>query len=107
MIGTLTGMVFGIITEIVNTRISQLMCVIFGVLICAMLAILFHLIFGIQVGFSFENTKIAPSGLSAGIYETYPFGIGIPTIIYILTGGWANWRFYSKIILQKMEQNKR
>ena len=94
--GILTGIILGLFAANLKRYFSRLSFAVFSIAICVLLVGLFHLVFGVQIVLSFQTVPVSPSYLSAGIYETYPFYIGIPTIIYILTGGWAGWELYPK-----------
>ena len=78
---------------------SSITSILLGIAFCAVITALTHFIFNIQVVLSFASTST--DYMSFGVYETYPFFIGIPSIIYTLAGGWASWRIYKK---SKVEQ---
>jgi MFS family permease len=94
IIGGLTGACLGVLTEKTKGHISKYPFVLLCITSCLVAIILIHLLFQIPVSLSFEisNTDF----LSFGIYESYPFCLGIPSVIYILTGGWIGWKLYSK-----------
>jgi hypothetical protein len=84
-------MYIGKLVEITKERVSKYIFVSICVLSCLVIAILFHLVFHIPVILSFQY----PAAADFGVYETYPFSIGIPTIIYVLTGGLVSSKLYS------------
>ena len=49
----------------------------------------------ILVGIS--GIGFAGLGLFPGVYETYPFVIGIPSVIYVFTGILVGWNLYHKV----------
>ncbi len=91
-LGTLTGMFLGGLAAITKRRISKYFFVAFCILSCTAMAILIHLFLKIPVTLSFQN----PSANGMAIYLTYPFHVGVPSIIYILAGGWIGSQLYSK-----------
>ena len=98
ILGALTGMYLGKLVEIAKERISKYFLVSLCILFCLVIAILIHLFFQIPIVLSFQSPSSDYHSL--GVYETYPFSIGIPSIIYILTGGWIGWQLYSKAPIQ-------
>jgi hypothetical protein len=97
ILGALTGMCLGKFAEIANERISKYLFTLLCVLFCLTAAILIHLFFQIPITLSYH---LPFDNLFIGIYETYPVSIGIPSVIYILTGGWVGWKLYSKASAQ-------
>lgn len=95
--GILTGVFLEKFVRRFNHFLSVPIVILSGVIICIAITVLSHYLFGIQINFSFVNVSTGP--LRFGIYETYPFYIGIPSMIYIFSGGWAGWYIYKKIIL--------
>ncbi len=96
LIGSLTGAIVGLIAETSFAKqISRMGFSFVGMIVCAVIAISVHILFGIKIILSFEPS----SNYSTGIFETYPFLFGIPTLIYILAGGWFGWNVYSKFII--------
>jgi len=55
-------------------------------LICALIVLLIHIIFQLKVDFSLS--------LSTNILQNYMWIIGIPSIGYIIAGGWFGWKIY-------------
>lgn len=96
ILGILTGMLLGKFVELTIGRASKYFVVISCALLCVIIAVLIHLFFDIPIVFSFQPPTTQPQYLSMGIYETYPFYMGIPTIVYVLAGGWAGWQLYLK-----------
>ena len=94
ILGALTGMCLGKFAEIARERISKYWFTLICVLSCFVIVTLIHLIFQIPVTLSFH---LPFDSLFIGIYETYPVYIGIPSVIYILTGGWIGWKLYSNV----------
>lgn len=92
IIGIFTGFLLGILTDRLKNKISSITIVLLGITVCTVITVLTHYIFNLQVTFSFANSS--SSYMNFGIYETYPFYMGIPSIIYILSGGWASWYIY-------------
>jgi hypothetical protein len=89
--GVLTGMFLAVIISKYKRLLSSITSVLLGMALCAVITVLTHFLFNIPVTLSF----VYPStSYGLGIYETYPFYIGIPSIIYILSGGWASWYIY-------------
>lgn len=106
VLGTLTGMMLGKFANIFIGRMSKYFLAFSCALLSTMIAILIHLFFDIQIGFSFQQSPIAESNyLSMGIFETYPFYMGIPTILYIFAGGWTGWQLYLKSLVQMGKEN--
>jgi hypothetical protein len=97
IIGGLTGACLGVLTEKTRGYISKYHFVLLCVTSCLVVIILIHLLFQIPISLSFEisNTEFP----SLGIYESYPFCLGIPSVIYIITGGWTGWKLYSKAFI--------
>jgi hypothetical protein len=96
IIGLLTGIIIGWIVEFKFTKkFSKITFLLASIATCSLIAVLIHILFDINIVLSFEP----PSGpYSLGYLENYPFLFGIPTIIYVLAGGWFGWKIYSKFI---------
>ena len=94
IIGALTGTYLGILAETTRGRISKYLFVLLCIASCLVVVILIHLLFQIHTTLSFQTSN--SDYLSMGIYESYPMYMGIPSVIYILTGGWIGWKLYSK-----------
>jgi len=104
ILGILTGMLLGKFAEIFKRRISKYFLIFSSALLCIIIAVLIHLFFDINIVFSFQQPPTTESHyFSMGIYETYPFYMGIPTILYILAGGWTGWQLYLKSLSQMDE----
>jgi hypothetical protein len=97
IIGALTGACLGVLAEKTRGRISKYPFVLLCFTSCLVAIIFIHLLFQIPLTLSFEisNTEF----LSFGIYESYLFRLGIPSVIYILTGGWIGWKLYPKAFI--------
>ncbi len=93
--GTLTGFLLSELASLIRKRISITIFVVSGIALCTMIVVFFHVAFHVHVALSFVNTSSSES--SFGIYESYPFSLGIPSIIYLLTGGWASWYIYKRL----------
>jgi hypothetical protein len=101
ILGILTGMLLGKFFEITIGRISKYFLVFSCALLCMIIASLIHRFFDISIVFSFElPVTTQPQYLSMGIYQTYPFYMGIPSLVYVLTGAWAGWQLYLKSGIQ-------
>lgn len=96
IIGLLTGIIIGRIVEFKFTKMfSKATFLLASIVVCGLIAALIHILFDVKIVLSFEP----PSGpYSLGYIQTYPFLFGIPTIIYILAGGWFGWKIHSKVI---------
>jgi len=96
IIGFMTGRIIYAVAESKFTNFfSRVSFAFTSMLICGLIALLIYTFFGIKIDLSFE----APINyLSFGFLQTYPFVLGMPTIIYILAGGWFGWNIYSKNI---------
>ncbi|HEX2697461.1 MAG TPA: hypothetical protein VHM28_07095 [Anaerolineales bacterium] len=94
IVGFLTGRIISRLAESdASRRLSSTVFALISMLICGLIAFLIHVMFEIKIDFSFE----APvSYLSFGFLQTYPFSFGIPSIIYILAGGWFGSRIYPR-----------
>jgi hypothetical protein len=93
-IGAMTGLCIGTIAKSgfgrkANKNIFILTCMTS----CGLIAVFIHVIFKIKIILSFE--PINNSYYSLGVLESYLFLFGIPTIIYILAGGWFGWKIHS------------
>ena len=106
IIGILTGMLLGKFVEMLVGRLSKYLLVLSCVVLCIILAVLIHLFFDVQIVFSFQPPQANQSQyFSMGIFETYPFYMGIPTIVYVLAGGWTGWKLYLKSLAYTDEKN--
>jgi hypothetical protein len=107
--GTYTGLILGVTAELLGSRISRGAYVLLSLMICVGIAVLTHLVFRIPVVLSFESLPpsftrrstflniflgFGPGSLAP--YDSYLFWIGLPTIIYLFTGGWIGSRLYNK-----------
>ena len=105
ILGILSGMLLGKFVEIAIGRISKYFLVFSCALLCMIIAILIHLFFDIHIVFSFQPPPTTQSNyFSMGIFGTYPFYMGIPTIVYVLAGGWIGWQLYLKSLIHMDEQ---
>ena len=100
ILGTITGMFIGKIAEIIKERIPKYFFVSLSIFSCLVIAILLHLFFHIPVVLSFQPPLVS----EFDIYDTYPFYTGIPTVIYVLTGGWVGSQLYSKTVIKIVKQ---
>ena len=99
IIGILTGTCLGIFTKFAQRKqISKYFFVLLCVFFCMVAVIGIHLLFQIPITLSFDPPS---HEFSLGTYETYPFLIGIPSIIYIFTGGWIGQQLYSSEFLKR------
>jgi hypothetical protein len=106
ILGILTGMLLGKFVEIFIGHLSKYSIVISCASLCMVIAILIHIFFDIPIVFSFQPTPTAQASyFSLGVFETYPFYMGIPTILYVFAGGWTGWQLYLKSRIQGIEQN--
>ena len=97
IIGGWTGMIMGTIAKSRLARqTSKTFFVSMSLLTCSLTAIFIHSFFRINIVLSFEPST--SSGISSGIFGTYPFLFGIPTIIYIIAGGWFEKTIYSRFL---------
>jgi hypothetical protein len=93
--GVFTSLLLALLIGKFKHLFSSITSILLGIAFCAVITALTHFIFSIPVVLSFANTST--DYMSFGVYETYPFFIGIPSIIYTLAGGWASWRIYKKL----------
>jgi hypothetical protein len=100
--GVLTGTLIGVMVGCIKMRVSRYTVVILSVFVCVLISFLSYRFFGIHPVLSFENESF----YSLGIYETFPFTTGFPTIIYIFAGGWGGWQLYSKMLEQIEEPSE-
>ena len=97
IIGMLTGAIIGEIAESRFARKnSKFVFILMSLMICFLVTLFVHILFRIKIVLSFE--PLVNSYYSLGPLESYPFLFGIPTIIYIIAGGWFGWKIYSKFI---------
>jgi len=91
--GVVTGYLLGLLIVNFKYRRSSLTFILLGIALCTMVTTLSHVIFNIHITLSFGYSS---SILLGSALESYPFRIGIPSIIYILSGGWASWYVFKK-----------
>ena len=92
-IGAMTGIFLGYLAKRFVKMMPIHLYLAIAVCFCLVVVIGFHILVGIPIELSFQSSS---SPYSSGVYETYPFSIGIPSTIYVLTGIWVGWRLYSK-----------
>jgi hypothetical protein len=94
IIGVVTGAGLSLLVSHLRERISTTTSFMLGFTFCIGMMVLVHLIFNVEVRFSFVDfsANIVPFG----IYGTYPFFIGLPSIIYVLSGGWASYNLFKR-----------
>ena len=90
--GCVTGFLLGIAIKYLGNWLSSTSMILLGILLCIILVVISHLIFHVQITFSFFNSSSRHSYDS--IYQTYLFSIGLPSVLYSLSGGWASWFIY-------------
>ena len=93
--GILTGFLIGILVRRFQDHFFRITLIMAGIILCAIVAAMSHYILGIHATFDFVNRAIG-YGSAGTLYETYPFYIGVPSIIYTLSGGWATWYIYKE-----------
>ncbi len=87
IIGALTGMCLGMLAKLAQRKhISKYFFVLLCALFCIVAVILIHLLFQIPITLSFEPPSYE---FTLGTYDSYPFIIGIPSIIYVFIVGWC------------------
>ena len=100
-IGAMTGMFLGYLAKRFVKVMPKHLYLAIAVCFCLVVVIGIHLLVGIPIELSFQTSS---SPYSSGAYETYPFSIGIPSMIYMLMGIWVGWRLYSKADSQINEE---
>ncbi|MGB8646789.1 MAG: hypothetical protein WCF84_16230 [Anaerolineae bacterium] len=101
--GTITGAILEGLANRLQNKFSVHAFIMISILLCLVIAILSHYLFAIQPDFTGKN-MIEPDDsdsrygrlLETQFFETYPFYIGVPTLIYVIMGGWAGGRLYRK-----------
>jgi hypothetical protein len=106
IIGAMTGMYFGQLAKLIGEIMPRHLFLALCVSSCLVVIILFHIWLKIPITLSFQSPD-SISFPSIGVYGTYPFFIGIPSVIYALTGIWFGWKFHSKVGIQRIEQAER
>jgi hypothetical protein len=101
IIGALTGLYIGQLTKLFGEIIPRHLFLALCVSFCLVVVISFHTLLRIPVTLSFQSSD---SALDIGVYGTYPFSIGIPSVIYVLLGIWVGWTFHSKVGIQSTDQ---
>ena len=105
IIGALTGMYIGQLAKLTGARLPRHLFLMLCVSFCLVVILLFHIFFKIPIILSFQNsTPPTSSGSSLGVYETYPFAIRIPSVIYVVMGIWEGGKLYSKVSTHENEQ---
>jgi ABC-type uncharacterized transport system permease subunit len=99
--GSITGTILGAIVATLKKRTSSILVICYGLLVCIVIAVLSHLLFQVHVDLS-SLTHFVSSPYD-DFYQTYFISLGLPTIIYILSGGWAAWFIYVRV--KKNESN--
>jgi hypothetical protein len=93
VIRALTGRCLSVPAKTTSEHLSKYLFILLCVVSCLIVVILIHIMFQVPITLSFQGSL---SEYSLGVYESYSFSIGIPSVIYILTGGWIGWKIYSK-----------
>jgi len=101
--GVLTSLFLALLIVKFKHLFYSITSILLGVALCATITALTHFIFSIPVVLSFNSMSADYDSFS--VYVTYPFFIGIPSIIYTLVGGWASWRIYQKLKVEQIEQS--
>jgi hypothetical protein len=91
-IGAMTGMFLGYLAKRFVKMMPIQLYLAIAVGFCLVIAIGVHILVGIPIELSFQSSS---SPYSSNVYETYLFSIGIPSMIYVLTGIWVGWRLHS------------
>jgi len=94
LLAEFTGLILGILARLLNKRISRFAFVAVCLGVCISLAITLYVIIRTHMAFSIKDFSSGDRFI--GIYATYPFWLGIPSVIYILAGGWVSWKLYDK-----------
>lgn len=98
--GIATGAIIGIIANRVTGHVTKIVFVLASTLVYLTIVILSHYLLGIQAAISLE--PMSPSRFF-GVYESYLFCFGIPSIVYILAGVCVSWWFYDS---QQLSTNR-
>ena len=104
IIGALTGMYIGQLAKLTGARLPRYLFLMLCISLCLVVIILIHVFFKIPIVLSFQNSTPPTSSGSLGVYETYPFAIGIPSLIYLVMGIWGGGKLYSKVSTHENEQ---
>jgi hypothetical protein len=68
------------------------------ILSCLSIVILFHVLFKIPIVLSSQNLS---NDKYIGGFTAYPFLVGIPSLLYIFTGGLVGLRLYTQTTVKK------
>ena len=101
-LGGITGFWLGVFTKTASQRFSKNIFVSLCALSCLCVVLLIHGLFKIPLTFSFQGLS---SDEFIGGFTSYPFLIGVPSLIYIFTGGWIGLRLYLQTTVKIDEQN--
>lgn len=109
VLGSLTGGIIGEFWACIGHRLGSRIFPLIALAFCLSVVVGFHLIFRIHVDFSIPTLQLDSNGFymdSLGLLVSYPFLLGIPSILYILIGGLGSYFFWSfgKIKINETEK---
>jgi len=97
LLGGFSGMLIGLLAEIpYANKIPKFVFSLLSSFLCGTIAVLIHIVFKVQASLDSTKSFMQSDFLDSYLFS-YPFLFGVPTIIYILAGGWLGWNIYSKI----------
>lgn len=97
ILGIITGLVIGLLSKLLSNRLSIKNFIILSSIVCTAIIIALHwLIFDFS---TFWRTAIMQESyfeFGMRIIDKYYYLFGLPSLIYIVSGGWVGKRLYSK-----------
>ena len=97
VLGTLTGGLIGELWEHIGRRVEGSVFALLGLALCALLVVGLHIVFKLKVDLTIPPVQLQPSEWmsdSLGLLVSYPFLLGLPSIVYILAGAWGSFVFW-------------
>jgi len=97
-LGTVTGGLIGELWRRIGWRANSRVFALLMLVLCALIAAGLHIVFRIEIDLTIPKPQLEGSeywiidGLGALI--SYPYLLGIPSILYVLAGAWCGYDFW-------------
>lgn len=97
VLGALTGGLIGELWLRLGHRLGVRLFTLLGLVLCSVIILGLHSVYRIQVDTFIPAVQLTDSPWfsdAAGFLLSYPFLLGIPSVLYILAGTWGSYCFW-------------
>lgn len=95
-ISTLTGGLIGELWMHIGQRLDGRVFALLGLILCMSIVVGFHVIYQISVNLFIPAVLNDSDWYSdtVGLLVSYPFWVGVPSILYVVVGAWGSYFFW-------------